>query len=102
MPTVGNVCECKHPVWDRITAAYVRENGHSAEEQELDENDFDALLHIEGALDRLRIFALQISSQLKIPCTGGSLCSDEGQCTEIPGLLQVYYTSMNYANVIGS
>ena len=88
MPTVGNVCERKHLAWARINTANIRENGHSPEEQELDENDFDAFSHIEGTLDRLRIFALQISSELKIPCAGGSLCSDEGQCIEIPGLLQ--------------
>lgn len=70
-----------------MTAANEGENGHSGEEQELDENDFDAFSHIEGVIDRLRIFALQIISELKVPCTGGSLCSDEGKCTEIPGLL---------------
>ena len=86
---VGNVCERKHPLL-RITAANVRENGQSAEEQELDENDFNIFSHIDGALDRLHVFSLQISFQPKISCAGGSLCSDEGQCTEISaaGLLQ--------------
>ena len=54
-----------------------------AEEQDDDDRDF--FTRIEGAEDRLRIFSLQTSSEIEIPCAEGFRCSDQGSCTMIEG-----------------
>lgn len=87
MPSTGEPCEHEH-VRHRITAAAAVGGGsedNEETEEELDENDFDTLSHIEGALDRLRVFALSVSGQLEVPCRAGAHCSGEGRCVQVSG-----------------
>lgn len=78
MPSDGESCE--------------RRRHHSDEEdqddddgEELDDSDSDFYTRIEGVRDRLRVYALQFSAELEVPCSNGTYCSEEGECRPIRG-----------------
>ena len=94
MPGDGESCE--------------RGRRHSDEEdqddddgEELDDSDSAFYTRIEGVRDRLRVYALQFSAELEVPCSNGTYCSEGGECRPIRGELdiinhQIYFYPCNY------
>lgn len=82
VPGDGDAC-------DRVDSAVVDEDGEDEDEEEEEEPDIRRrgfLSRIEGAVDRLRVFALRSVSEMAVPCLEGSICSRQlGQCVEVSG-----------------
>lgn len=52
---------------------------------ELDEDDREFFSRVEGAVDRLRAYALQSSAEIEVSCADGFRCSNRSTCVPITG-----------------